>query len=50
MGRKATRKRQHVKGIAVLGDGRTEQYYLKHLKELKGYRYVIKPSLINIYV
>lgn len=32
---------------AVLGDGRTEQFYLKHLKTLKGYGYTIKPSLFN---
>ena len=42
-----TRKRQLRKGIAVLGDGRTEQYYLKHLKEIRGYRYAIKPSLFD---
>lgn len=29
----------------VLGDGITEQYYLKHLKGLKNYKYAIRPSL-----
>ncbi|QZT36930.1 RloB family protein [Halosquirtibacter xylanolyticus] len=30
---------------AVLGEGITEQWYLKHLKDLKGYKYSIRPSL-----
>src|ERR1035437_8851864 len=29
----------------VLGDEITEQYYLKHLKGLKNYKYAIRPSL-----
>lgn len=29
----------------VLGDGQTEQYYLKHLKNIKNYKYAIRPSL-----
>jgi hypothetical protein len=29
----------------VLGDGQSEQYYLKHLKKLKNYKYAIRPSL-----
>lgn len=29
----------------VLGDGQSEQYYLKHLKKLKKYKYAIRPSL-----
>ncbi|WP_320018930.1 RloB domain-containing protein [Labilibaculum manganireducens] len=52
MGRPITRKRKLKRGVAVLGDGRTEQYYLKHLKDIKGYKYSIKPSLfdcINLY-
>lgn len=47
MGRQILRKRILKKGIAVLGDGRTEQYYLKHLKDIKGLKYSIKPSLFN---
>lgn len=33
--------------MAVLGDGRTEQFYLKHLKELCSYNYAIRPLLFN---
>ena len=32
---------------AVLGEGITEQYYLTHLKELKGYNYSIRPKLFQ---
>lgn len=38
-------KRQTRKTYVVLGDGQTEQYYLKHLKTQKGYKYSIRPSL-----
>ena len=31
----------------VLGDGLTEQYYLKHLKSLKNYKYAMRPSLFS---
>lgn len=31
--------RETRKTFVVLGDGITEQYYLKHLKEIKGYKY-----------
>lgn len=31
--------------FVVLGDGLTEQFYLKHLKALKKYKYSIRPSL-----
>lgn len=31
----------------VLGEGQTEQFYLKHLKALKDYTYTIKPSLFT---
>ncbi len=30
-----------------MGDGKTEQAYLKHLKSLKGYKYSVYPSLFN---
>lgn len=40
-------KREIRKTYVVLGDGQTEQYYLKHLKALKGYRYIIRPSLFT---
>lgn len=38
-------KRNLRKRYAVLGDGKTEQWYLQHLKEFKGYQYKISPSL-----
>lgn len=38
-------KRNLRKRYAVLGDGITEQWYLQHLKEFKGYRYKISPTL-----
>jgi hypothetical protein len=31
----------------VLGDGQSEQYYLKHLKKLRNYKYAIRPSLFS---
>ena len=40
-------KRQTRKTYVVLGDGQTEQYYLKHLRMLKGYKYSIRPSLFS---
>lgn len=33
--------------VAVLGEGRTEQFYLKHLKTIKGYNYAIRPLLFD---
>lgn len=33
--------------FAVLGDGQTEQYYLSHLKSIKGYKYSVYPSLFS---
>lgn len=33
--------------FAVLGDGKTEQAYLKHLKAIRGYRYSVYPSLFT---
>lgn len=33
--------------VAVLGEGRTEQFYLKHLKAIKGYNYAIRPLLFD---
>ena len=42
-----TRDRKLRMRYAVLGEGRTEQYYLKHLKATKDYGYSIKPSLFK---
>jgi len=32
---------------AVLGDGITEQFYLQHLKQIKAYKYAIRPGLFE---
>lgn len=42
-----SQRRETRKTFVVLGDGITEQYYLKHLKEIKGYKYSIRPSLFE---
>lgn len=46
MGRKRKYKRL-LTSFTVLGDGRTEQYYLKHLKDIRDYKYSIYPSLFD---
>ena len=46
MSRQKRNRRFKVK-YAVLGDGITEQFYLKHLKDIKGYNYALRPSLFN---
>jgi len=46
MARNKSNKKLRFK-FAVLGDGRTEQYYLAHLKTLKSYGYSVKPSLFD---
>ena len=46
MSRKNGDRRFRLK-YAVLGDGMTEQFYLKHLKDVKGYNYATRPSLFN---
>jgi hypothetical protein len=46
MGRKIGNRPLRTKFV-VLGDGQTEQYYLKHLKEIKGYDYSIRPRFFN---
>ncbi len=45
--RKPRTKRNLKKRYAVLGDGITEQWYLKHLKDLKHYKYKVNPSLFT---
>jgi len=44
---RTTGKRKIRAKYAVLGDGITEQWYLKHLKDYRNYRYSIKPSLFD---
>lgn len=44
------RKNKNIKlrkRFVVLGDGRTEQYYLEHLKIINNYGYSVKPSLFD---
>jgi hypothetical protein len=43
MARKTRKIRLRFK-YAVLGDGQTEHYYFKHLKEIKDYKYSLRPS------
>lgn len=40
-------QRQVKKSYIVLGDGQTEYYYLRHLKKIKAYKYIIRPSLFD---
>jgi len=44
MARKHGNRLMHT-SFVVLGDGITEQYYLKHLKAIKSYKYTIRPYL-----
>jgi len=46
MARKGEHRRLRTQ-YAVLGDGRTEQFYLQHLKSLNGYKYRVYPSLFD---
>ncbi len=46
MARRQKDKRYKFK-YAVLGEGITEQHYLTHLKDLKGYKYSIRPKLFQ---
>lgn len=44
------RKKKNIRlrtSFTVLGDGKTEQAYLKHLKTIQGYRYSVYPSLFT---
>jgi hypothetical protein len=40
------RKKTHI-SCAVLGDGQTEQYYLTHLRDIKGFNFRIRPRLFK---
>lgn len=46
MSRKSQSRGLNIK-YAVLGEGITEQWYLQHLKILKGYKYSVRPSLFE---
>jgi hypothetical protein len=38
---------KRFQSYAVLGDGQTEQYYLEHLKKIKGFKYLVRPRLFK---
>lgn len=42
-----SQRRDTKKVMVVLGDGKTEQHYLNHLKKLKQYKFTIRPSLFS---
>jgi hypothetical protein len=46
MGRKIGHRALRTKYV-VLGDGLTEQYYLTHLKEIRGYGYSLRPHFFS---
>jgi len=46
MGRRISKIKKY-NSYAVLGDGQTEQYYLEHLKKIKGYKYIVRPRLFK---
>ncbi len=46
MSRQIRNKKLRIK-CAVVGDGRTEQYYLGHLKKIRGYAYSVKPRFFD---
>lgn len=39
-------KKTHI-SCAVLGDGQTEQYYLSHLRDIRGFNFRIRPRLFK---
>lgn len=47
MARKINTQEPRKPRTIVIGAGITEYWYLKHLKKLKGYNYVMKPSLFG---
>lgn len=47
MARKTNTKEQRSPRTVVIGAGITEYWYLKHLKRLLGYNYVVQPSLFG---
>lgn len=47
MARKINVREQHRPRTVVVGAGITEYWYLKHLKKLQSYNYVLQPSLFG---
>lgn len=47
MARKNKGTRNQEKVIYIVGEGITEQYYFYHLKQLKGFKCIIKPRLFG---
>jgi hypothetical protein len=39
-------RKKHI-SCAVLGDGQTEQYYLSHLRDIRGFNFRIRPRLFK---
>ena len=42
-----THRRKLKTKFAIVGDGLTEQFYFKHLKDIYGYNYIIRPGLFT---
>lgn len=47
MARKNKGTKEQKKAIYIVGEGITEQYYFQHLKRLKGFTCIVKPSLFG---
>ncbi|MFH1120214.1 MAG: RloB family protein [Bacteroidota bacterium] len=47
MAKRSTGIRQPEKGIVILGEGITEQFYFKHLKNIRGFVCSVRPHLFG---
>jgi len=47
MGGRRSNNLELKKGLYIIGEGITEQYYFTHLKRLKNYKCVIKPRFFG---
>jgi hypothetical protein len=43
MGRPVSNRKQKAPSITLIGEGITEQYYFKHIRNIYGYKYTLKP-------
>ena len=43
MGRSVSNRKQKAPSITLIGEGITEQYYFKHIRNIYGYKYTLKP-------
>lgn len=48
MARKLDNRNLRDSRLTVIGEGYTEQYYFKHLKDLKNYHFRIKPNFFGV--